>query len=200
MEKQQLIICVGREFGSGGHAIAERLAAKYDLPLFDHNLLDAMCEENHMDAELMRKYDEMPKKLFVNRKVKGYSSSMEENVAQMQFDYLKKMADRGESFVVVGRCAEFVLKYHPAAISLFVLGDEAAKIERVMNVYHMTEKEAKDKMKRHDRYRKMYHNFFAEGKWGDSRLYDLCINSSRMGIDKTADSLEEYINARLANR
>ncbi len=197
--KDQLIITLGREFGSGGHAIAVELADHYGIKLYDHNLLDAVAAEMNVNVEDLRRYDEKPRRLLFSRSQNGFSSSAEENVAFLQFDYLKKKADAGESFIVVGRCAETVLGDRPNVISLFVLGDRETKCKRVMEVYELGEREAQFKMERHDKYRKQYHNYFCKDKWGDSRTYDLSINSSKLGIDETAQALIEYIDRRRAN-
>ena len=192
----QLIITLGREFGSGGHAIAVELANRYGIKLYDHNLLDAVAAEKNVDVETLRRYDEKPRRLLFSRSQNGFSSSAEENVAFLQFEYLKKKADEGESFIVVGRCAETVLGDRPNVISLFVLGDSEVKCKRVMEIYDLSERDAQFKMDRHDKYRKQYHNYYCKDKWGDSRAYDLCINSSRLGFDETVNELEDYINRR----
>ena len=123
---------------------------------------------------------------------------MEEILAEMQFDYIRKKADSGESFVIVGRCAETVLTGHTGLISIFVVGDDEAKLKRVEEVYHLNSNEAILKMKRHDKKRRQYHNRHSSFRWGDSRNYDLCINSSKLGLDRTAEALEDYIHARIS--
>lgn len=195
MEKQ-LIISIGREFGSGGHEIAEKLAEKFSLKLYDKNLLQHIAEERNVDSKDFEKYDEVPRNMWFSRTVKGLSNSMEENIANMQFDYLKKMAKKGESFVVVGRCAETILRDQPGLISIFVLGDKQQKIERVMHLYDMSAEEAEFFIYRQDRKRKDYHNYYCKGKWGDSRNYDISVNSSKLGEDVTVDILVDYINKR----
>lgn len=195
MEKQ-LIISVGREFGSGGHVIAEALANRFDIPLYDANLLEHVALEKGVSHEAMKKFDERPKYRLASRKVRGHSSSLQEHVANMQFDFLKRKAEEGESFVVVGRCSETVLKGQSGLISIFVLGDPEVKRQRVMEVYHLSADEAKSRMEKEDLQRKYYHNYYCKGKWGDSRNYDLSINSSKLGIDKTIDILETYIRER----
>ena len=195
MEKQ-LIISVGREFGSGGHEIAEKLAEKFSLKLYDKNLLQHIAEERNVDSKHFEKYDEAPRNLLFSRTVKGLSNSMEENVANMQFNFLKKKAQEGESFVVVGRCSETILKDYPGLVSIFVLGDKQHKIERVMRLYNMSEEEAELYIYRQDRKRKGYHNYYCKGKWGDSRNYDISVNSSKLGEDITVDILVDYILKR----
>lgn len=113
---QQLIISIGREYGSGGHEIAERLAERFELHFYDKNLLKEIALEKNINADKLEKYDEIPRS--VSRKVRGFSSSPEENTANMQFEYLRKMAENGKSFVIVGRCSETVLRDYSCMISI----------------------------------------------------------------------------------
>jgi len=194
---KQLIISVGREFGSGGHVIAEELARRFGLVLYDNNLLEQIAEEKEIPHDGLEKYDEKPKSRLFSRTVRGYSNSVQENLANMQFDYLKKKAADGESFVVVGRCSETILKGTQGLVTVFVLGDPDVKAERIQKVYGVSEEEARRMMKREDWNRKSYHNYYCKGKWGDSRNYDFSINSSKLGIEKTVDILETCIRARM---
>lgn len=197
MEKQ-IIIAIGREFGSGGHEIGEKLAAKLDIPLFDRNLLDEFADENDLNAEELQKYDEVPRNKWFSRKVRGHTSSPAENVANIQFALLKSKAFDDDSFVVVGRCAEEVLKDFDSLVSIFIRSDADVKIKHVMEKYNLSEKDAKKKMERHDKRRKAYHDYFCkETKWGSSKTYDLCINSAKLGIDGTVEFLYDYIKLRM---
>lgn len=194
---EQLIISVGREYGSGGHLIAEMLSKKFNLPLYDRNLLEEIADSRNLDVKELERYDELPKKRFLSRNVRGYSNSPEENIANMQFEYIKDKAVSGESFVIVGRCAESVLKEYKGMVSIFVLADRTCKIERIIKINNISEAEAETKMNRHDKNRRAYHNHYSTGKWGDTRNYDISINSSKLGIERTADLLEEYICERM---
>ena len=194
---KQLIISVGREFGSGGHVIAEELARRFGLVLCDNNLLEQIAEEKEIPHDGLKKYDEKPKSRLFSRTVRGYSNSVQENLANMQFDYLKKKAADGESFVVVGRCSETILKGTQGLVTVFVLGDPDVKAERIQKVYGVSEEEARRMMKREDGNRTSYHKYDCQGKWGDSRNYDFSINSSKLGIEKTVDILETCIRARM---
>ncbi len=194
---KQIIISISREFGSGGHAIADQIAKEMELPLYDRSILDHIADEKGIDKEYLEKFDESPKIPLVSRRVRGHSNSMEENLAEMQFEYLKKKADAGESFVVVGRCAETILKDQQGLVSIFILADRCDKISRTEQRYQLSEKEAVAKINRHDRKRKYYHNRYSQYRWGDSRSYDLCVNSSRLGIRGTAKMLMSYINTRI---
>ena len=195
----QFIISVGREYGSGGHEIASRLAEKFDIPMYDRNMLDQMAERNGIDAEDLHKHEEM-KRQGLTRTVRGHSSSVQDTIAKLQFDFIREKAESGESFVVVGRCAENVLRDNPALISLFIRGDEAAKTERICRLYKLNKIEAKAKMYRHDKKRKAYHNYYSKMKWGDSRGYDFCVNSSLMGVEATAEALYKMLSEFLNNK
>lgn len=195
MEKQ-IIISVSREYGSSGHEIAEAIAKDLGLTLYDRALLDKVAEEKGMKPELVAKYDERPRNPLLSRRVGGHSNSIAENIAQMQFEYIKNKAESGESFVIVGRCAETVLRDHPGLISIFILCDREKKILHTREKYNLTEHEAVLKMNRHDIRRKNYHNRHSYFKWGDSRGYDICINSSGLGVGETAKILECYIEKK----
>lgn len=196
MEKQ-IMISISREFGSGGRQIAEKVAEDLGLPLYDRSLLDAIAKEKNIDVAHLQKLDEKPRNPFFSRSVGGHSNSMEENLVKMQFEYLQRKADSGESFVVLGRCAETALKGKEGLVSVFVLGDKEEKLARVKDKYQLSDSEAALKMARHDTKRKVYHNRYSDFKWGDSRGYDLCINSSRLGIEKTAVMIVSYVKERM---
>lgn len=196
---QQLIISVGREFGSGGHEIAQKLSKIYNIPLYDHNLLDEVAAKRNLNHKDLKEFDESKRNKLFSRTVKGLTNSPAHNVANLQFDYLKEKAKNGESFVVVGRCSETILKEYPGLVSLFILGDSEIKTERIMKLYNKSKSDAKDLMKEKDNKRKAYHNSHCEGKWGDSRNYDLSINSSKLGIDESVRIITDYINARIAH-
>lgn len=195
MEKQ-LIISVGREYGSGGHEIAEKLAKHYGIQLLDHNLLDEIAAKKNVKMEHLRELDEKHKNPLSSRTVRGYSSSPEENLLYLQFDYLRDKADSGESFVIVGRCSETILKQYDCMISIFILADRDKRTERIMRLYHLTESQAVKKIREKDTSRRRYHNSFCVGKWGDCRNYDVSLNSSKLGIDGSVKLLTEYINRR----
>lgn len=195
--RDQLIISLGREFGSGGHEIARRLAERFNLPLLEENLLQKIAQEKGMDTKAVGAYDEKPKLHGVYRTVHGFNNSPEEAVVQMQFDYMKELAAKGESFLVVGRCAEEVLKDYDCMVSIFVLADPEFKLKRIMDREDIGREKAMSLMERKNRKRKVYHNQYCKGKWGDSRNYEICINSSKLDIEGTTDMLESYIRARM---
>lgn len=190
---KQIIISISREFGSRGHAIAKRVAEDLELPLYDRNILEAIAKEKDMKVEHLERFDEQPRNPLFTRSIGEHSNSMEEILANMQFEYLQKKADSGESFVVVGRCAETALKGREGLISVFVLGDKDEKIAHIKEEYQLSDLEASFKMVRHDVKRRAYHNRHSDFKWGDSRGYDLCLNSSRLGMEKAVAIIESCV-------
>ena len=195
---KQLIIPVGREFGSGGHIIAVKLAEHFGIQLLDSNILAEVAKKSNASEEYLKKYDESARNLFFSRTVNGFSNSPEEIIAQMQFDYIKQKSDAGESFVVIGRCADYILRENPALVRVFVLGDTEAKIKRTAEREGISEDKAKIRMEQADKRRKYFHNTHSENKWGDSRSYDITVNSSKLGLDSTAELLIKYIELRNA--
>ena len=198
MDKQYIVV-ISREFGSGGHEIAEILSKKLNINLYDRKMLDEIAMEKNMHVDQLKKHEEKPRKKLLSRRVRGYSNSPEEIIAEMQFDYIRKKAESGENFVIVGRCADTVLRDRPGMISIFITGDKECKIKRIMKVFGIGREEAESKRKRHDQTRKQYHNIHSDFKWSDSRHYDVCINSSKLGEEITADLLETYIRERINN-
>lgn len=192
MEKQ-LIVSISREFGSAGHEIAEKLASELGIDLCDRSLLDELAKEKNSSAEKLAEFDEKPVS-FLAKRIGDHTNSAENIVAQMQFDYIRKKADSGASFVVVGRCAETVLAGRENFFRFFILGDREEKLRHVELKYHLSEEESLEKMLRHDKKRKQYHNQYSDFKWGDSRGYDMCINSSKLGVDGTVKMILSYLD------
>lgn len=193
---KQIIISIGREFGSGGHEIAECLAKHYNIPLYDKEIFDHIEEKGAISADVARYFDEKPvNPVFYPIMLDGNNLPLEQTVANHIFDFIRTKGNKeNESFVIVGRCAEYVLRDNPNIISIFILGDREVKCKRIMEKYNLDEKGAYNRMKKEDKMRKTYHNFYADGKWGDSRSYDLCVNSSTLGIEKTVMALITYID------
>ena len=196
MEKQ-IIISISREFGSGGHYIAEKLSKELGILLLDQNMLEQISENCRVDMSSFKDYDEKPKNLLLSRSVRGMSNSYEDFVTQLQFEHIKNKADSGESMVVVGRCADYVLKGHPGLINIFISADMEEKVARIKEIYGITEEKAKYMILKKNQKRKQYHNHYTDTKWGSSRCYELCINSSKLGLDGTADIIKAYVQKRI---
>ncbi len=190
---KQFIIAIAREYGSGGRVIAEELAKRYNVNLYGKNLLDFIAKEKNLNLDKLKKYDEKARNPWLSRTVDGYSNSPEDTVAQMQFDYLKERAESGESFVVLGRCASYVLRDSDGLVKIFVTGEKDAKIKRIASIEKLNYGESQILVEKRNKMRRNYHNYYSKEKWGDSRHYDLIVNSSKIGIDNTVDVIDSYI-------
>ena len=191
----QLIISIGRESGSGGLEIAQTLAKRFGLPLYDKSILQNAAEAKGLDAKDLEQYDERPRSPLFYRSIKGFSNAPEDGVAQMQFDLLRRHAAAGESFVVLGRCAEEVLADYECLVSIFVEADLDFRIRRTP----LPGNEALEFIHKQDRKRRIYHDQHCKGDWGDAQSYDLVINSARLGVPGSAYVQEHYIRARQAH-
>ena len=191
----QIIISISREYGSEGRTIAEQIVKDMGLLFYDRNMLDEIAKEKGFDPAAFAGVDEKPRNKLLSRRVKGYSNATEDNLAQMQFELLRKKTASGESFVVLGRCSETILKEYDSLVSIFVTGNKDRKLKHVMEKFSLSETAAAAKIAKHDAYRRRYHNHYSDFKWGDSRNYDVCINSSRIGVEGTAKLLEEFVES-----
>lgn len=193
---KQLIISISREFGSGGRDTADLLAKRYNIPVYEKNILQNLGLPRTQDVEDLYYCDESPRWKLTSRTVRGFTNSNEAALAAMEFDFLQKEAKAGKSFIVMGHCSEEVLKEYPGLVTIFISSDIPDKVKRICRKEGITEEEAYNKMKRHDRKRKSYHNSYCPHKWGDSRYYELCIRTSELGVEETADFIADYIERK----
>lgn len=195
---KQMIISIGREFGSGGLEVAKKLAEHYNIPLYSKELLTELAKDGEYSEEMLERLDERPINLaFIPVPIAGSPISLEQDVAMKQFQFLRKKAnEEKESFVVVGRCADEILNDNPNLVSVFILADRESKTKRLMEREGISEKEALNRMKKVDKVRKTYHNFYCENKWGDSRSYDICIKTDKIDADTAAKIIVSYIEGQ----
>lgn len=162
---KQIIVTVGREHGSGGKYIAEQIAKQLGIAFYDKELLLASV----FNAEDAARYDEKPVHLLWSRRIGENFNAPEDALAHETFDYIQKLADSGESFVVLGRCSDFILRSNPNAVHLFIAGKPDQKRQRLMEEKSLTADQAALEIRRVDRDRKAYHNYYCDTKWGDAR-------------------------------
>ena len=196
--KQQIIITLGREHGSGGHYIADIISKELGIKLYDKDSIEKEIASAGYSEEMIRKMDEKPVNFFASRRVGKYSNSIEVNVAERTFAMLREKAAAGESFVIIGRCGEQVLKENPNMISIFICGDPQFKLTRVMDKLGLDAEDAIEEIKSVDRSRKNYHNYYCDTKWGDARGYDMTVKSDVLGCEETAKLLVDYIRSFMA--
>lgn len=197
------IITIGRQFGSAGREIGQKVAAYFDIPCYDKELLSRAAKESGYCEEMIETHDERPTNSFLYNLVMdtysfGYNASsfmdmpISHKIFLAQFDTIKKMASEGPC-VMVGRCADYALSDYENCINLFIYGNEDKKVKRIMEKYNLTESKAKDMIIKKDKQRQSYYNYYSSKKWGRADSYDLCINSSLLGIDGTVKLIIQAI-------
>ena len=194
--KEQIIITIGRESGSGGHAIAKKIVDAMGISCYDKKrLVEGTAKLGGLNRSYVKKLDEKPAGFPFTGRIGGYEESPESNVARMTFDYIRQIAASGESCVIVGRCADSVLAGNPNVLRVFVVGEEEDKNRRLAGIRQIPLEEADEERKETDRFRRAYHNYYSKTKWGDSRAYDLIVNSSKLGIAGTAEYIRNFAEA-----
>ena len=204
------IITIGRQFGSAGREIGEKVAAHFGIPCYDKELLSRAAKESGFCEEMIETHDERPTNSFLYNLVMdtysfGYNASsfvdmpISHKIFLAQFDTIKKIASEGPC-VIVGRCADYALSEFDNAVHLFIYGDEDKKVKRIMEKYNLTESKAREMIVKKDKQRQSYYNYYSSKKWGRADSYDLCINSSLLGIDGTAKLIIQAIEDFEENR
>ena len=181
------IITISREFGSGGRFIGEEVAKKLGIAYYDKNIISQIAEKSGLSPEYIQENAELsPKKglfayAFAGRDITG--RSVEDMVYQAQRKVILDLA-RKEPCVIIGRNADYILKDRDDILNVFIHGDMPEKIQRISQLYHVTEQEAVKMMADTDKRRMTNYNFYTDQKWGKARNYALCLNSSRLGYDR----------------
>lgn len=202
------VITIGRQFGSGGREIGEKLAKHFDIPYYDKELINRVAKDSGFCQEIIESNDERPTSSFLYNLVMdtysfGYNSSsfidmpISHKIFLAQFDTIKNIAEEGPC-VIVGRCADYALSERSDVLNIFICADEACRISRIKERHPeiTSDAKARDMMIKKDKQRQSYYNYYASAKWGHASTYDLTINSSVLGIDGTVDLLTSFIEQK----
>lgn len=204
MEQQtRSIITISREFGSGGREIGHKLSEQLGIPFYDRELLEIASKESGICQELFVKHDESYTNSFLMNLVMGnYPISQDgrinpemplnHKIFLAQFDTIKNLAEKGPC-VIVGRCADYVLRGHKDVLNFFITGNLYDKKQRIASRYDIEKNKIEDFIKKTDKRRANYYNYYSDMRWGDAKNYDLCINSSKTGIDGAVELMKYYI-------
>ena len=205
------VITIGREFESLGRDVGLKLSEQLGIKCYDKELLSRAAKESGLCEEIFHSQDEKPTSSFLYSLVMdtysatGYTAApfldmpLNHKIFLAQFDTIKKMAGEGPC-VIVGRCADYALSEFKNSIHLFIYGDEKAKTRRIMEKYELTENKARDMIIKKDKQRQSYYNYYSSKKWGDSRSYDLCLDSSQLGIEGCVEMILAYRKLFDANK
>ena len=181
------IITISREFGSGGRFIGEEVAKKLGVAYYDKDIIGKIAEQSGLSPEYIQENAELSPRqglfayAFSGRDITG--KSVGDMVYEAQRKIIMEIAEK-ESCVIIGRNADFILKDRDDVLNVFIHGDMPEKIQRIIDLYNVEEKEAVKMMADTDKRRMTNYNFYTEQKWGKASNYTLCLNSSQLGYDR----------------
>lgn len=197
------IYTIGREFGSSGKAVGEKLAEKLGIKVYDKELLQQAAKDSGFCEEIFENHDERPTNSFLyslvmdTYSVSGYSTApfldmpLNHKVFLAQFETIKKIAEK-ESCVIVGRCADYALADNPECINIFIKADISERIKNVSRAFNLTENKARDMINKTDKQRASYYNYYTSKKWGDSKSYDMCLDSGKLSVDGCVEMILKF--------
>ncbi|MDD6210706.1 MAG: cytidylate kinase-like family protein [Bacteroidales bacterium] len=202
--EKHYVITVGREYGSGGREIGKRIAADLGIAFYDKELLYLAAKESGLSPELFDSADEQATNKLAYALSSGFSfcgtpfSSCFSNdtLFNIQSEAMRNLVEK-ESCVIVGRCADFVLRENPRCINVFVHAPEKVRIERVMLRESLCRQEALELITKTDKNRANYYNYYSHKEWGKSASYHFSLDSSLFGIEKTAEIIEQLVTEKL---
>ena len=184
-DMKRVIITIGREYGSGGRLIAQRLADQMGIRFYDKDLIQDVAKQTGFSEEYIREAEQKPTGSFLyDLYASVQPTSVPDQVFIAQAKVIREVAER-ESCVIVGRCADYVLRERSDCLRVFVYAPLEERIRRAKEEYGVQAPNLESFVIRQDKNRASYYNYFATGRWGDRREYDLCVNS-RIGIDAAA--------------
>ena len=204
MNNKHIIICVGRQLGSGGHDIARMLALDFNAKYYDRELLNLAAKESGFSEKVFEMNDERKgflKGLFnlgspnVNSGSVYNSSISQESLFKFQSDVIKKAADEG-SCVFVGRCADYVLRERDDMVSVFITATKHFRIDQIMAKQNLDVAGANKFINQRESQRAAYYNYYTGKKWGAAEHYDLCIDASVLGLQATEKFIADFIRKR----
>ena len=204
-----MIITIGRQLGSGGLAIGRLLAERMNLPFYDKELLIEAARHSGICPECFQQVDEQAKRSFGGVGIFGmrfpfvgegnmsYNSMISgDNLFLLQSETITKLAENPQGAVFVGRCADYVLRDRTDVVSIFITANDNDRVRRLVERKGYTESEAHDMMRKIDKQRAAYYDYYAGRPWGVASSYDICINSSLLGIDGTVNAIIDILKRK----
>jgi len=199
--KKDYVITIGRQLGSGGRIIGEKLAAQLGISFYDKELIQIASQESGLSKELFEQADEK-KSYSVFGGLFGLRGTIaeehfstyylnNETLFKIQSDVIRKLAEKG-SCLFVGRCADYVLGDNPRCLNIFICADMNDRVMRIAELQKMPADKARDYIEKADKKRAGYYNYFSNKEWGAAGTYHLCVNSSVLGINETVSLIQQF--------
>ncbi len=203
----KFVISIGREFGSGGKYIGQELAKRLNIKCYDNELITKVSKEYNIDMEMLKNVDEKQKSSFWYSFATNYvfsknneisPISAEDNLFLKQAKIIEDLYNSKESSIIIGRCSDYILKDKQNVIKIFIYSsDMEFKVNRKIKFENLNKNTANKKIKQVDKQRAEYYKHFTNQIWGDKNNYDLCVDTSKLGVAQTIDILENYISKRI---
>ncbi len=202
---EPFVINIGRSLGSGGRAIGRLLQKELNIAYYDREILNLAAKESGLCAEVFEHADEKNRFLrtlgnmipFIGGSESFYPGELsEENLFRIQADAIRKAA-ADHSCIFIGRGADYVLRDFPRCVNVFVTADMNDRIRAVCQHENVNEQKARERIEQVDKARARFYNFFTSGTWGAAATYDLCINSSILGMEGSADFIKQFALKKL---
>ena len=200
-----LIITISREFGSGGRKIGELLAKELAIPFYDKEIIQMTAEKSGLSTDFIAKQEERSRKSFLFAVASGpytglgnpypYDSNVTDQAYFSQTDIIRELASAG-SCVIVGRCADYILREQEKLLRIFITADPELRRQRIVSDYGIDEKSSADKIKKADKSRAAYVRRYTGEEWGDIKNYDLVINSDFTGILGAVEVIKAALRAK----
>lgn len=197
-----IILTIGRQFGSGGRDIGKKLAEALNISYYDNELITLAARESGLCPEVFEKADEKASDGFSHAFNLGlsyvgmyppYANILSnEGLFKIQSDAIRRLAER-ESCVIVGRCADYILRDNPRCLSFFIHDKMENRVQRIVDRQHITVEQAKELMSKTDKSRAAYYDYYTNKTWGMSSSYNFSIDASVLGIDKTVVFMKDLI-------
>lgn len=197
------VITIGRQYGCGGHMICQKLSERLNIPFYDKELIDYAANHSGISSEVLEKYDEKAtNSLLYSLSVNMYpmvgsnltaSLPLNDQLYISQSEVIKQLADKGPC-IILGRCSDYVLKDRDDVLNIFIHCDLDLRISNIETRLGLPKSKAADVIKKTDKRRASYYNYYTQQKWGDLKNFDLSINS-KIGVDKVVDLIVSYYNA-----
>jgi cytidylate kinase len=192
---QKVIVHVARDHGSKGSVVAERLAEVLNCKVYDDSIIDDIAKEHDLDPEVLKNYDEKPRRSILYRLSQG-GSDLPEKMMQYMFEYFQRIADTEDRAVIVGRCAGEALENVDYNVNVFITAKTSFRIQNVMEAFDLSFDEARLRIDEVDKARQRFHETYSRSRWQTFENYDLIINTTDIGIDGAVKMILEYLELR----
>jgi len=197
------VITVGRQYGSGGRFVARKLAEKLGIPYYDKELLNLAAKESGICEEMFEDHDEKPTRsllfsLVTGMQMRGDTGSvymdmpLNHKIFLAQFEAIRSVAAQGPC-VIVGRCGDYVLRDQPNVVRVFIKAGMEDRKERAVTYYGVDSAKAEDVIRKADKQRASYYNYYATANWGAVDNYDLCVDTGAVGVDGAVDTIAHFV-------